>query len=183
MKETDFFPFPGWPPFAAGSGRTRFFGLGEVRLAVLSLISEGPKHGYQLMKDLASRLGPLYRASSGTVYPVLKQLEKEGLIASRLEEGRNMYRLTKTGTKLLSAEATPVAEIWSRAEQASEISHQFGPVSMVVASPLSELVRTALEASQWSTGDPDREDQVRGILRNASAALNGLMQPQRKAKS
>jgi DNA-binding PadR family transcriptional regulator len=170
------FPMAGWPPFGADpAGRTRFFGLGEVRLAVLSLISEGPKHGYQLMKDLASRLGSLYRASSGTVYPVLAQLLKEGLIQFQLEEGRKMYRLTKAGRKLLSTEAEATAQIWSRAEEVEDLGQQISPHSVVVAGPLSELYTAALRASNWSAGDPNREDQIRGILRNASMALNQLM--------
>ena len=70
-----------WPPIRPDlQGRTRFFGFGEVRLAVLSMIEEGPKHGYQIMKELASRLGSLHRVGSGTVYPVLKQLEHNGLV-------------------------------------------------------------------------------------------------------
>ena len=47
--------FP-WGPSAAGGGqRARFFEFGEVRLAILSLLSEGPKHGYQLMKEMKDR--------------------------------------------------------------------------------------------------------------------------------
>jgi DNA-binding PadR family transcriptional regulator len=181
MKETWPFSFPGWPGYGPDpKGRTRFFGLGEVRLAVLSLIAEGPRHGYQLMKELASRLGALYRASSGTVYPVLAQLLKEALIEFQLEEGRKMYRLTRAGKKVLSAEAAVVAEIWSRAGEVEELGQQIGPHSMVIAGPLSELSAAALRASNWSGGDPDREDQIRRILRQATAEINQLMAPDKK---
>lgn len=174
MKESWLFPLAPFGPDP--KGRHRFFGLGEVRLAVLSLIAEGPKNGYQLLKDLAARLGPLYRASSGTVYPVLKQLEEDGLVESWLEKGRNLYRPTKAGRKLLSSEAGAVADIWSRAEQVEDLGqHMMGPQSGVIGGPLSELYITTLRASTWSAGDPNREDQVRGILRNASAALKRLM--------
>jgi DNA-binding PadR family transcriptional regulator len=176
MNESWQFSHPGWRPFGADTkGRTRFFGLGEVRLAVLSLISEEPKHGYQLMKELAVRLGSLYRASSGTVYPVLKQLETEGLVEYRLENGRKMYRLTRDGRKLLAGQRETVAGIWSRAEEFEDFGQQLGPHSMAVAGPLNELYGTALRAAAWSGGDPDREDRVRAILRNASASLNSLM--------
>jgi DNA-binding PadR family transcriptional regulator len=181
VKEAWRFSVPGWQGYGFDAKRRmRFFGLGEVRLAVLSLIADGPKHGYQLMKELASRLGSLYRASSGTVYPVLAQLLKEGLIQFQLEEGRKMYRLTEAGKKVLSAEAPAVAEIWSRAEEVEDLGQQVGPHSMVIASPLSELSATALRASNWSAGDPDREDQIRGILRQAAAELNQLMTPDQK---
>ena len=55
----------------------RFFGAGEVRLALLSLLEQEPKHGYQLMKELEERSGGLYRASAGTIYPTLQLLEED----------------------------------------------------------------------------------------------------------
>ena len=77
-------PWEDWGPFSgfAGGPRGRFFEFGEVRLAILSLLEEGPKHGYQLIKDLSERSGGLYRASAGTVYPTLQQLEDEELVQS-----------------------------------------------------------------------------------------------------
>jgi len=76
------------PQFAGGPRGGRFFGFGEARLAILSLLKEGPKHGYQLIKELEQRSGGLYRASAGTVYPTLQQLEDEKLLAqqNRMEE-------------------------------------------------------------------------------------------------
>jgi DNA-binding PadR family transcriptional regulator len=180
MKEFWQAPILGWPQFGPGTkGRARFFGLGEVRLAVLSMISEDPKNGYQLIKELTSRLGYLYRASSGTVYPVLKQLEKEGLVESRLEEGRNLYRPTRKGRALLVSEAEAVAQIWTRAEQVEDLGQHAGPHAAIIAAPLNELYRTALRASNWAAGDANREDQVRDVLRNTTAVLNGLMKPEK----
>jgi len=175
VKESWQSSYPGWPPFGPDvKGRTRFFGLGEVRLAILSLISEEPKHGYQLMKELAARLGSLYRASSGTVYPVLKQLENEALIEYRLEGGRKMYRLSREGRKSLADQQETVAGIWSRAAEFEDFGQQLGPHSMAIAGPLAELYGMALRAAAWSGGDPNREDSVRAILRHASAELNNL---------
>jgi DNA-binding PadR family transcriptional regulator len=62
--------------------RRRFFESGEVRHALLSLIGDGAKHGYELMKEMEARSGGMYRASAGTVYPNLQQLEDEGLVRS-----------------------------------------------------------------------------------------------------
>jgi DNA-binding PadR family transcriptional regulator len=180
MKEFRQAPLLGWPPFGPDTkGRARFFGLGEVRFAVLSLIAENPRNGYQLIKELASRLGYLYRASSGTVYPVLKQLEKEGLVESRLEAGRNLYRPTRKGRALLGSEAETVAQIWARAEQVEDLGQYAGPHAAIVSAPLDELYRTALRAAHWAAGDANREDQVREVLRNTTAALNYLMKPER----
>src|SRR5579862_3167539 len=71
-----------------GAKHSRFFDTGEVRLAILSLLEAGPKHGYQLMKELQERAGGVYRASAGTVYPTLQLLEDEGMIVSERKDGR-----------------------------------------------------------------------------------------------
>jgi hypothetical protein len=84
--------FDAWSASWAGGGR--FFGPGEVRLALLSLLSGGPKHGYDLMKRLEARSGGMYKASAGTVYPTLQQLEDEGLVVSEAKEGKRVYQLT-----------------------------------------------------------------------------------------
>ena len=80
---SDFGPRGGWR-----GPRRGFFRSGEVRLALLSLLAESPGHGYQLMKRLEKRSGGLYQASAGTIYPVLQQLEDEGLVRSHEEDGK-----------------------------------------------------------------------------------------------
>src|SRR6516225_9161139 len=86
-----------WRGFGLFSGYGRFFGPGEVRLALLSLLGDAPMHGYELMKRLEERSGGIYRASAGTIYPTLQQLEDEGLVASETLEGKKIYRLTDSG--------------------------------------------------------------------------------------
>ena len=77
-----------WPWMGGMAFGRRFFESGEVRLAILSLLSDGPKHGYQLMKDLEERSGGLYKASAGSIYPTLQQLEDEDLISSDQQSGK-----------------------------------------------------------------------------------------------
>jgi DNA-binding PadR family transcriptional regulator len=176
MIDSWLFPVAGLPTYGSSEnrGRTRFFGLGEVRLVILSLLDERPNHGYQLMTDLRDRLGDLYRSSAGTIYPTLKQLEKEGLIESRIKEGRNVYRLTKEGRKVVSIEARSIDGIWARASDFHGLGQQLGPHTAVIASPLQEVIGACLLASNWSSGNPDREDQVRSILRDTSSKLRNL---------
>src|SRR5215813_4068680 len=89
--------FPWWQMVAGARGR--FFESGEVRLALLSLLNEGPKHGYQLMKEMSERSGGIYKASAGSVYPTLQQLEDEGMVEAEMQSGRRVYRLTETGRR------------------------------------------------------------------------------------
>lgn len=92
-----------------------FFRSGEVRVALLSLLGEAPGHGYDLMKRLEERSGGMYRASAGSVYPVLQQLEDEGLVSSREEGGKRVYHITESGRAALEAEKETVDRIWRRA--------------------------------------------------------------------
>ena len=95
-----------WAGMTFGPG-ARFFEFGEVRLAILSLLKEGPKHGYQLMKEMTERSGGMYRASAGSIYPTLQQLEQDVLIESHQKQGRRVYRLTAAGrTELVSSDAS-----------------------------------------------------------------------------
>src|SRR5438876_7399573 len=96
--------------------RRRFFESGEVRLAILSLLAERPMHGYELMKEMEARSGGMYRASAGTVYPNLQQLEDEGLVrAQGGDDGKRVYTITDEGKKALEQEEATVKRIWNRA--------------------------------------------------------------------
>lgn len=104
-------------PWAFLGRRSRFFESGEVRLAILSLLNEGPKHGYQLMKELEERSGGFYRSSAGSVYPTLQQLVDEELITSEAQEGKRVYHITEAGKAELEKDPETVKRIWDRAER------------------------------------------------------------------
>jgi DNA-binding PadR family transcriptional regulator len=155
-------------------GRARFFGPGEVRLALLSLLSERPMHGYELMRELESRSGGMYRASAGTIYPTLQQLEDEGLVTSESQEGKRVYRLTDAGRRELEARAEAVRRIWRRAEDWCEWEHASAPEAWEVARPAMRVVKAALRAVVDAGGDPARIDRVRQILDESAQRLEDL---------
>ncbi len=99
------------------AGPGRFFGPGEVRLALLSLLADEPMHGYELMKRLEERSGGIYRASAGTIYPTLQQLEDEGHIVSDSVDGKRVYKLTEAGRRELAERDEAVRQIWRRARR------------------------------------------------------------------
>ncbi len=166
----------GWP-WAAGFAfgrRGRFFEAGEVRLAILSLLSEGPKHGYQLMKEMEERSGGAYKASAGSVYPTLQQLEDEGLVESAMISGRRTYNLTVAGRKELESDPETVRRIWERAEQCEDWRQFMGPQSAVIYGPMWELFKTGLEASSRVGGKREGIDRIREILDRARRDLEQL---------
>lgn len=77
--------------------RGQFFAHGQLRLYLLSLLQEGPRHGYDIIRALTDRFGGMYRPSPGTIYPRLAALEEEGLV-EREENGRKtIYKITPAG--------------------------------------------------------------------------------------
>jgi DNA-binding PadR family transcriptional regulator len=162
-------------PFGLWGGmRGRFFGPGELRLALLSLLEGGPQHGYELMRQLESRSGGLYRASAGSVYPTLQQLEDEGLARSEAQDGKRVYRLTPAGEQLLRDEAEAVREIWRRSEGMDEWSGLAGPDLWELARPAKRLAQAVLRAASRADGDSERIDAVRRVLERARRELERL---------
>ncbi|KQX69717.1 PadR family transcriptional regulator [Angustibacter sp. Root456] len=87
------------------------FAHGQLRLYLLTALADGPKHGYEIIRDLEERFGGLYSPSAGTIYPRLARLEDEGLVV-REDEGRKaVYRITDAGRAELDARAGDVDDL------------------------------------------------------------------------
>jgi DNA-binding PadR family transcriptional regulator len=103
-------PFGGRPfgggPFGGGRGRRR---RGDVRTALLMLLAEEPRNGYQLMQEIEERSGGNWRPSPGSVYPILSQLEDEGLIRAVERDGTKLFEITDEGRTHIAerGDATP----------------------------------------------------------------------------
>ena len=89
------------------------FAHGQLRLYLLSLLNEGPRHGYEVIQDLEHRFNGLYSPSAGTVYPRLAKLEEEGLV-ERSDEGRKaIYRITDAGREEVRARQDDLSSLES----------------------------------------------------------------------
>lgn len=87
------------------------FAHGQLRLYLLTALADGPKHGYEIIRDLEERFGGLYSPSAGTIYPRLARLEDEGLVV-REDEGRKaVYRITDAGRAELQHRAGDVDDL------------------------------------------------------------------------
>jgi DNA-binding PadR family transcriptional regulator len=87
------------------------FAHGQMRLYLLALLAEGPRHGYEVIRDLEERFNGLYSPSAGTVYPRLAKLEEEGLV-ERTDEGRKAtYRITDAGRSEVAAREFDLADL------------------------------------------------------------------------
>ena len=94
--------------------RRRPFDYGELRLLVLGMIREEPRHGYELMKGIEERMGGGYSPSPGVIYPTLAWLEDMGHAAADSEGSRRRYRVTAEGEAFLAANQAALAELRAR---------------------------------------------------------------------
>ena len=77
------------------------FSHGRLRLYLLKLLDESPRHGYEVIRLLEDRFMGLYAPSPGTIYPRLQRLEAEGLVTQSQEGGRKVYQITEAGREEL----------------------------------------------------------------------------------
>lgn len=88
-------------PFNFGGG-PRMFGRGDLKYALLGLLQEHPKHGYEMIKDLEDRSGGFYSPSAGAIYPTLQLLEDRGWVSVEVIEGKKVYTISDEGRKALA---------------------------------------------------------------------------------
>ena len=114
-------PWAGWWPGPPGPppgwARGPKAGRGDVRAAILALLREGPRTGYQIMSEIEERTGGAWRPSPGAVYPALSQLADEGLIAGEESDGRRTYSLTEAGRQYVEQNPEAARGAWESAAQ------------------------------------------------------------------
>src|SRR5205823_11008455 len=106
----------GWPG-PPGPPRGPKAGRGDVRAAILALLREGPRNGYQIMSEIEERSGGAWRPSPGAVYPALSQLADEGLIVGEESGGRRTFRLTEAGREHVQQHPEMARGAWESAAQ------------------------------------------------------------------
>ncbi len=100
-------------PFGPGSGRGPRMRRGDVRAAILALLREQQRNGYQIIQEIERRSSGLWKPSAGSVYPALQQLEDEGLIEAVEDAGRREFRLTDAGRAYADAHPDELAAPWA----------------------------------------------------------------------
>lgn len=136
------------PPW--GRGRTR---RGDIRTALLVMLSEGPGHGYELIQRLEERTGGRWRPSPGSVYPTLQMLEDEGLASAADQDGKRVYSITDAGRTEASARMDrPDGSPWAFREGAgdhvdlrSALGQMVMAVKQVTAAGKAEHLQAAAE--------------------------------------
>src|SRR5450755_317447 len=99
----------------------RFFAHGDLRLVILRLIAEKPRHGYEIIKEIEERVAGAYSPSPGVIYPTLTLLEELGYVAVTPGEGaRKLHAITEEGRAFLAANHQTVDALFARMEEANQ---------------------------------------------------------------
>ena len=135
-----------------GGGRRRMFRSGELRLVLLRLIADEPRHGYDLIRSIEEHTGGQYAPSPGVVYPTLTMLVDMGQIEEQAAEGsRKAYAVTEAGTKNLEENSAEVAELFKRLDAArlAENEAGFRPIARAMNN-LREALRNRVGGKGWN---------------------------------
>ena len=121
-------PFGHGPRFGrrwrgGGEGRDgRQFDSGDLRLVILAMLAEKPRHGYEIIKAIGDRVGGDYSPSPGVVYPTLSMIEDMGYATTAQEQGgRKLYTLTAEGEAFLADNKAQVDAIFARLDGADSL--------------------------------------------------------------
>ncbi|MGA7173458.1 MAG: PadR family transcriptional regulator [Candidatus Dormiibacterota bacterium] len=149
-----------------------------MRLYLLSLLGNGELHGYQLLRTLKERVGGDYTPSAGTVYPRLRQLEREGLVLARQEAGRIFYRLTGAGETALRDQAPEIQELETEVGRiASGMASQLQSEVRDSARELREELRAQSQALRSRAGRPPFDADLQQQLARFTAEWTRLLAP------
>jgi len=123
------------------------FRHGNLRLYLLKLLDDAPRHGYEVIRLLQDRFLGVYAPSPGTIYPRLARLEEEGLVTHDEVEGRKVYRITDKGRTELHARLDDLAAL------EEEITASVRDIAREVSEDVRETVRNLREEIASATRD------------------------------
>lgn len=146
------------------------FGHGALRLYLLKLLDESPRHGYELIRLLEDRFLGLYSPSAGTIYPRLARLEEAGLISHEEEGGRKTYRLTDAGRAELATRADDLARL------EVDVQTSAGRIAAEIRDDVHATVRDLRQELRAAAKDVRRQErhETRSTDRSTSRAVRTL---------
>ncbi|WP_433327252.1 helix-turn-helix transcriptional regulator [Spirillospora sp. CA-294931] len=129
------------------------FGHGRLRLYLLKLLEESPRHGYEVIRLLQDRFLGVYSPSPGTIYPRLARLESEGLVTHELIKGKKVYSLTDKGRAELERRMDELAELEeeisaSASEFAREVQQDVRQTVRSLREELTQAARTVRDQNK-----------------------------------
>ena len=126
---------------------SRVFAHGGLRLYLLLLLDDEPRHGYELIRLLEDRFMGMYTPSAGTIYPRLAALEEDGLVEHEDVDGRKVYRLTAAGR----------AELADRRDEITAVAAEAVQSARALANEIRDEVRSSVRDLRRELKDAVRD--------------------------
>jgi DNA-binding PadR family transcriptional regulator len=140
---------------------------GDVRAAILVLLNEEPRNGYQLMQEIEERSDGNWRPSSGSVYPALSQLEDEGLVTPLESESGKLFDLTDEGKQHVKDHADRLGEPWK------DLGGKTAPGVRVAANEIKPLM--AAVGQLLHTGNDEDAKKGAEVLADARRKIYSIL--------
>lgn len=151
------------------------FSHGNLRLYLLTLLDETPRHGYDIIQALSDRTGGTYTPSAGTVYPRLVKLEEEGLVTKTTEGRKTVYEITDAGRE----------ELRERADEVDGIEQSLSDSVRLIADEVRRGVSDAMKSlrADLAAAAEEERTQARPTSREEDPRVRSREQLQRAEAS
>jgi DNA-binding PadR family transcriptional regulator len=156
------FGFPGFGPPRGPRARR-----GDVRAALLVLLAEEPRNGYQLMQEIEARSDGVWRPSPGSVYPALQQLEDEGLVRVEQAEGGKAYALTDDGRAYVEERRDRLGTPWDA------VKGDVGEGAWEMMGPMREIGMALFQLMH--SGSERQQAEAKEVLAETRRALYRIL--------
>src|SRR5918911_83472 len=163
-----------WGGFGGfGGPGERLFGRGDLKIVILELLRDQPRHGYDIIRALEDRMRGYYRPSPGSVYPTLQMLEDLGYVSSSQQEGKKIYTTTDEGRRYREDQKSTVDDIRERIPAGWEAAQR--PEVADLMHELQQLGRALFRhGARGVLHDPERLKRLRDILARARAEVEAV---------
>jgi DNA-binding PadR family transcriptional regulator len=132
------------------------FRHGGLRLYLLKLLDEAPRHGYDVIRLLQDKFLGVYSPSPGTIYPRLARLEEEGLVTHETVDGKKVYRITEAGRAELNRRLDDLADL------EEELAASVRDIAMEISRDVRETVRNLRDELTWAVREAGRSGRGAG---------------------
>lgn len=132
------------------------FRHGGLRLYLLKLLDEAPRHGYDVIRLLQDKFLGVYSPSPGTIYPRLARLEEEGLVTHETVDGKKVYRITDAGRAELNRRLDDLADL------EDELAASVRDIATEISRDVRETVRNLRDELTWAVREAGRSGRGAG---------------------
>ena len=166
------------PPHMHGRGPGRgpggrSFERGGIKFAILEMLKEKPRHGYDIIREMEEQSGGFYSPSPGAVYPTLQALEDQDLVTSAAGEGKKVYTITEAGAAYLEEHkerAKGHRDHWEAQWGTGPQAEGWG-----IVSDIRDTMGDVMRSVRRTAGDPARLKEVGAVLEGAATQIKEIL--------